>query len=75
MLPVLFFVKYHLKFDISTKDKITATHELDDNSDSNEAKFAVVPSTGDDKIVYYIIGITCLGIIVCGVVLIKKFVL
>ena len=60
---------------ISTKDKITATHELDDNSNSNEAKLAVVPSTGDSTIVYYILGITCLGIIVCGIVLIKKWVL
>ncbi len=60
---------------ISTKDKITATHELDDNSNSNEAKLAVVPSTGDSTIVYYILGITCLGIIVCGIVLIKKLVL
>ena len=47
------------------------THE---NDDDNE-KLAIIPSTGDSTIVYYILGITCLGIIICGIILIKKFVL
>ena len=47
------------------------THE---NDDDNE-KLAIIPSTGDSTIVYYILGITCLGITICGIILIKKFVL
>lgn len=49
------------------------TSELDNNQ--YPAELAVVTSTGDSTMVYYILGITCLGIIICGIILIKKFVL
>ena len=53
------------------------THESDDNGydHSQRAKLTVVPSTGDNHIIYYIIGISCLVVIAGGVVIIKKFVL
>ena len=60
---------------VSSDTAIEKSSELDDNGDSNSAEVVVVPSTGDNTIIYYILGITCLGIIVCGIVLIKKLVL
>ena len=57
---------------VSSDTAIEKSSELDDNGDSNSAEVVVVTSTGDNTIIYYILGITCLGIIVCGIVLIKK---
>ena len=56
---------------VSSDTAIDGSHELDDDG----VEVVVVPSTGDNTIIYYILGITCLGIIVCGIVLIKKLVL
>ena len=56
---------------VSSDTAIDESHELDDDG----VEVVVVPSTGDNTIIYYILGITCLGIIVCGIVLIKKLVL
>ena len=56
---------------VSSDTAINGSHELDDDG----VEVVVVPSTGDNTIIYYILGITCLGIIVCGIVLIKKLVL
>ncbi len=56
---------------VSSDTVINKYHELDDDG----VEVVVVPSTGDNTIIYYILGITCLGIIVCGIVLIKKLVL
>ena len=56
---------------VSSDTAIKNSHELDDDG----VNVVVVPSTGDNTIIYYILGITCLGIIVCGIVLIKKLVL
>ena len=56
---------------VSSDTVIKNSHELDDDG----VNVVVVPSTGDNTIIYYILGITCLGIIVCGIVLIKKLVL
>ena len=47
------------------------THESDDSF----VKFTIVPSTGDNSIIYYIVGISCLIVIAGGVIIIKKFVL
>ena len=56
---------------VSSDTAIDESHELDDDG----VEVVVVPSTGDNTIIYYILGITCLGIIVCGIVLIKKLVI
>ena len=56
---------------VSNDTAIDKSHELDDDG----VEIVVVPSTGDNTIIYYILGITCLGIIVFGIVLIKKLVL
>ena len=56
---------------VSNDTAIDKSHELDDDG----VEVVVVPSTGDNTIIYYILGITCLGVIVCGIVLIKKLVL
>ena len=56
---------------VSSDTAIDGSHELDDDG----VEVVVVPSTGDNTIIYYILGITCLRIIVCGIVLIKKLVL
>ena len=61
--------------NVSSKDKANSSHELDDNADSSEGRLAVVPSTGDNRVVYFVVGISCLMIIACGAILIKKIVL
>ena len=56
---------------------VSSTHEGDDNAydNANRAKISIVPSTGNNDIIYYVIGISCLIVVVGGIVLIKKFVL
>lgn len=47
------------------------THESDDNARDNRAKITVVPSTGDNTIIYYMIGIISLSIIAGGIIFVK----
>ena len=54
---------------------IENTHENDDNAKDNRAKITLVPSTGDNTIIYYIVGIVSLSIVAGGIVLIKKKIL
>ena len=48
------------------------THESDDNARDNRAKITVVPSTGDNTIIYYMIGIISLSIIAGGIIFVKR---
>ena len=49
--------------------------ESDTNSKTNPSKVTIMPPTGDNKIYYYIIGISSLVILVGGIIIIKKKVL
>lgn len=59
-------------FLLTDKNK---THESDDNAKDNRAQITLVPSTGDNTIIYYIVGIVSLSIVAGGIVLIKKKIL
>ena len=59
-------------FDVTNKDNLT---ESDTNSEINPSKVTIMPPTGDNKIYYYIIGISSLVILVGGIIIIKKKVL
>jgi len=48
------------------------THESDDNARDNRAKITVVPPTGDNTIIYYMIGIISLSIIAGGIIFVKR---
>ena len=59
-------------FLLTDKNK---THESDDNAKDSRAQITLVPSTGDNTIIYYIVGIVSLSIVAGGIVLIKKKIL
>ena len=56
---------------------VASVHEGDDNAydNANRAKISIVPSTGDNNIIYYVVGISSLVVVAGGVILIRKFVL
>ena len=56
-------------------EKVSDTHESDDNTKNSRAELTVIPPTGDNNVVYYVIGLSCLIIITAGIVIIKKRVL
>lgn len=64
-------------FDLTQEEegKKLNINESDTNSDINPSKVTIMPPTGDNKIYYYIIGISCLVILVGGIIIIKKKVL
>lgn len=59
-------------FDVTNKDNLT---ESDTNFETDPSKVTIMPPTGDNKIYYYIIGISSLVILVGGIIIIKKKVL
>lgn len=59
-------------FDVTTLENIK---EIDTNSNSKNARVTIVPPTGKNTVFYYMIGISCLMILVAGIVIIKKKVL
>ena len=59
-------------FDITS---LVNLEESDTNSKTNPSKVTIMPPTGDNKIYYYIIGISSLVILVGGIIIIKKKVL
>lgn len=59
-------------FDVTNKENLT---ESDTNFETDPSKVTIMPPTGDNKIYYYIIGISSLVILVGGIIIIKKKVL
>ena len=59
-------------FDVTS---LVNLEESDTNSKTNPSKVTIMPPTGDNKIYYYIIGISSLVILVGGIIIIKKKVL
>lgn len=59
-------------FLLTDKNK---THECDDNAKDTRAQLTVVPPTGNNYVIYYVIGIVSLSIIAGGIVFIKKKIL
>ena len=59
-------------FDVTNRANL---EESDTNSNTNPSKVTIMPPTGDNKIYYYIIGISSLVILVGGIIIIKKKVL
>ena len=59
-------------FDVTSRANL---EESDTNSKTNPSKVTIMPPTGDNKIYYYIIGISSLVILVGGIIIIKKKVL
>ena len=64
-------------FDLTQEEegKKLNINESDTNSEINPSKVTIMPPTGDNKIYYYIIGISSLVILVGGIIIIKKKVL